>query len=82
MLSHVGFFLFPAAREDDPAGTQRTLRWPRHRWPGCPITVVSAAESDMQQQPQDDHAKSQKREGNAHKMSAHSEGGDPNPRAG
>jgi hypothetical protein len=27
--------------EDDPAGTRRTLRWLGHRWPGCPIMVVS-----------------------------------------
>lgn len=31
------------AGEDDPASIQRTLRWLRHRWPGCPITVVSGA---------------------------------------
>ena len=31
------------AGEDDPAGTQRALRLLRHRWPGCPITVVSKA---------------------------------------
>ena len=29
------------AANDDPATTQRTLKWLRHRWPGCPISVVS-----------------------------------------
>src|ERR1035437_9159878 len=31
------------AGEDDPADMQWTLHWLRHRWPGCPITVVSNA---------------------------------------
>jgi len=31
------------AANDDPAVTQRTLKWLRHRWHGCPITVVSGA---------------------------------------
>ena len=31
------------AVEDDPAAKQRTLRWLRHRWPSCPITVGSGA---------------------------------------
>jgi FixJ family two-component response regulator len=31
------------AGEEDPAATQRTLRWLRRRWPGCPIIVVRGA---------------------------------------
>jgi hypothetical protein len=74
--------LFPAAREDDPAGLRRIPRWTRHCWPGCPITVVGAGEGGVRQQHQDDEAKSQKREGNARKMSTHSESANPNPRPG
>ncbi|MCY2924394.1 MAG: hypothetical protein NT031_02990 [Planctomycetota bacterium] len=29
------------AKEEDPAGTRKTLRWLRQRWPSCPITLVS-----------------------------------------
>jgi len=31
------------ATEDSPAVISRTLRWLRHRWPRCPITVVGGA---------------------------------------
>ena len=75
-------FLFPAVREDDPGGAPRSLRRRRHRWPGCPITVVNAGESDVQQQYQDDKAKPQKREGHARKMSTHSESANPDLRPG
>jgi len=31
------------AANDTPTMTRRTLSWLRHRWPGCPITVVADA---------------------------------------
>ena len=36
------------AGQDDPAGAKRTLQWLRHRWPGCPVTVVSGAGADYE----------------------------------
>jgi hypothetical protein len=74
--------LFPAVREDEPTGTQRMLRGPRHCWPGCPITVGGAGQSDVQRQHQEDKAKPQKREDHARKMSTHSESANPNLRLG
>ena len=35
--------LFILATADTPAVVGRTLRWLRHRWPRCPVTVVGDA---------------------------------------
>ncbi|MFB3891769.1 MAG: hypothetical protein ACE15C_07070 [Phycisphaerae bacterium] len=32
--------LIVLATDDEPAVTGRTLKWLRHRWPRCPVTVV------------------------------------------